>query len=292
MKTHHLALLSALVPFAALVSGCGGGGNSAGPTSPTPSPTFIGSSTGTPNFPTIAVPETLLLLPGGELGFLNLKRTGGSAEGDLRVPSGISSSSSLAPGVYPLSGVISNATVFSASNQGVGDAKFTLAGNLAAVNGGGNITFARGKFSTPARILIDGGRLPASTPYRESADLTFSNIRSLNPIAIGPLRAVAMHITDDFVHVRVIVVGGIGFVFVQNFDDALARLVTDRFFGFVVAVVAFPAHLFRVVGLQILFQFAGRHVDGLAELFKGLLLFVGIGHRRNAEANDVPEARF
>ena len=82
-----------------------------------------------------------------------------------------------------------------------------------------------------------------------------------------------MHITDDFLHVRVIFVGIIGFVFVQNLDDALARFVADRFLGFVVAICAFPADFFGVLGLQKFFEFRSRHIDGFAKSFESFVLF-------------------
>lgn len=65
-------------------------------------------------------------------------------------------------------------------------AKFTLAGSIIAPNGGGNITLTRGNSPAPAKILINGGRVPASTPYNASGDLTFTNIRSTDPNNSSP----------------------------------------------------------------------------------------------------------
>ena len=192
MKTRPLALLSALVPLAVIVSGCGGG-NSSGPATPTPipAPTFVGPATGPSSFPTLNVPAATLVLPGGELGILNLKNTGAGtrgASGTLRVLSGVSSTNSLNPGTYALSGVFSTTGAFSVANQMSGVQNFSISGNVPAANNPRGIYFLkRGNNSSAAQSLVnDENFTRASTPYNPSAELTFSNARFFGPTDLSP----------------------------------------------------------------------------------------------------------
>ena len=162
MKTRHLALAGALVPLAAFISGCGGGNGNGVPTpTPIPAPTFIGPSTGSPNAPTIVVPQTVLRLPNGELGLLDLIRTGSSLTGQLRVFNAIASGNTLGAGLYTVNGPFSAPTAFSVSNNGMGAGgspnapQFTLTGNLPVegsfANGG--YTFTQDKFVATGDLL-------------------------------------------------------------------------------------------------------------------------------------------
>lgn len=200
MKTHPLALLSALVPFAALIGGCGGGNS--GPAKPTPTP-FLPATELPPVSPpipsTVVVPQTVLRLPNGELGLLNLSRTGGSLSGQLRVFNVIAAGNTLNAGVYPLSGSLSAPTAFSVSNNGQGTGtssnvpKFTITGNLPAPDAfaNGAYTFTQDKFVATGALLSSRAIfLPASSPYRPIGDLQFarlgSNTNSPLPAAVTP----------------------------------------------------------------------------------------------------------
>ena len=182
MKTRYFALLSALLPAAAIISGCGGG-NGNGPAKPTPAPTFIGPATGTPNFPTINVPQSLIRLPGGQLGRLNLTRTGGATQGTLRVFNGTTSDSQLAPGLYPVSGAFAAPTAFSVAAQtsstGAAIDKFTLTGNLSPDNNSnGSYEFTRNKFKATGVLLAPNTtivRAQAGIYGPQASDLQFSN---------------------------------------------------------------------------------------------------------------------
>lgn len=191
MKTHRLALLSALVPMAALISGCGGG-NGAGPNSsnntPTTSPTFVAPSPGSPIFPTVTAPKTFLLLPSGQIAALDLTRNGGAAQGTLRVFNGKASNSSLDAGVYPLSGAFSAPTAFSVQSASTDVNRFTLSGSLPQDSKNGAFNFSLGKFNSVGTLLAPGQTVfPVSTPYVAVADLQFSNFTSSDPNAVAPL---------------------------------------------------------------------------------------------------------
>ena len=183
MKTRNLALLGALVPLAALVGGCGGGGSNGPSNTPIPAPTFIGPSTGTPNFPTITVPQSLLRLPSGQFATLNLTRTGGSIGGTLRVLNGTASASPLPPNLYQVSGAFSAPTAFSVSPQtsGTGAAidKFTLTGNLPRdSNSNGSYKFTQNNLNGTGVLLAPNTSVvrPQFGMYAvQTSDLQFSN---------------------------------------------------------------------------------------------------------------------
>ena len=192
MKIRHLALLSALLPAATLVSGCGGS-NGGGPTAatPLPAPTFIGPATGPGSFPTITAPEVTLVLPGGELGVLDLKSPGNStngATGTLRVLSGVSSPNSLAPGTYALSGVFSTTAAFNVATQNLGAQNFSISGNVpTGIAPRGIYILKRGTVNNAVQVLVnEDGFTRASTPYTPSADLTFSDVKSFGPVDLSP----------------------------------------------------------------------------------------------------------
>ncbi len=130
MKTHHLALLSAFVPFAAIISGCGGGNGVVPQATPLPAPTFIAPPTGSSVLPSVTVARSPLMLPGGQIALLKLTRNGGLAQGTLQVFNGQASDTTLAPNNYLVSGAFSAPTAFSVSNQGIGANKFTISGNV------------------------------------------------------------------------------------------------------------------------------------------------------------------
>lgn len=182
------ALLSALVPFVALVSGCGGGNGATPTATPLPAPTFIGPFTGVPNSPTLALPTTLLKLPSGQIGVLNLTHAGTVAKGTLRVFKGSASDSSLAAGLYPVVGAFAAPITFNVQNQSVGDNRFSLSGNLPQNSQNGSFDFSIGKIKGTSVLLTpNGGLLPRSTPYLPVGDLQFSNFTSPNTTLAAPL---------------------------------------------------------------------------------------------------------
>lgn len=141
------------------------------------------------------VPQTILRLPNGELGFLNLKSTGGSLDGQLRVLNVIATGNTLNAGVYPVSGVISAPTAFSVSNNGQGTntnssaSKFTITGNLPTPGAiaNGSYTFTQDKFIAQGALLSSRQIfLPDNSPYRPIGDLQFARATDNN---ISPLPA-------------------------------------------------------------------------------------------------------
>ena len=182
-----LALLGALVPVAALVSGCGGGNSGASRPTPVPAPTFVEPPTGTPNFPTITVPQTLLRLTSGQLAYLNLTRTGGTAKGTLRILNGTASNSSPGAGLYQVSGAFSAPSAFSVQSPDTEANRFTLSGSLPQNSRNGTFNFSLGKSKSAGTLLAPNSTLfPASAPYNTVGNLQFSNFTSTDTNAIAP----------------------------------------------------------------------------------------------------------
>src|SRR5690349_21234209 len=91
------------------------------------------------------------------------------------------------------------------------------------------------------------------------------------------LRQVAVHISDDLLHVREVVGVEIGLLLSLECDDATARSVANRL-AFALAVRALPANAAAVVRLEMLFEGGGRHVRGLLKGPHNLPSLVPIVH--------------
>lgn len=74
-------------------------------------------------------------------------------------------------------------------------------------------------------------------------------------LVVRALGRVAGYVAVHLVHVGFVVGGEVGLFLVQDFDDALARVVANA--GAVAAVLP---HRFRLLGFEPLGQFGGRHV--------------------------------
>ena len=187
MKVQNLALLSALLPLAAIAGGCGGGNG--GPTTvATPAPTFIGPSTGTPVLPTTPIPRVLLRLPSGQIAALDLTRTGGVAQGTLRVLTGTASTNSLDVGAYAVTGAFAAPTAFSVQGPASAPNRFSLSGNVPQNDRNEGLTFTQGKFTGTGSLLAPNSTtFPGSAPYTTIGDLQFTNFTSLVTGALPPV---------------------------------------------------------------------------------------------------------
>ena len=186
MKIRHFALVGALTS-SAFVGGCGGGNGNGVPTStPIPTPTFIGPSTGSPNQPTITIPRTLLRLPSGQIAALDLTRSGGLAQGSLRVFNGMASNSSLDAGVYAVSGAFAAPSTFNVQGPETEANRFTIAGNLPAGGFNSDLTFTQGKFTGKGTLLSSNQQpILASTAYVATGDLRFTDFTTRGPAQLA-----------------------------------------------------------------------------------------------------------
>ena len=176
----RLALLCALAPVA-LVGGCGGG--SGGPPLPRPNPNV------TPVAAT-ALGTSAFRLDNGQIGLLALNRvgTGNDITGTLRLVDTSSSNRALAAGDYPVAGTFSAPSAFVVTGNTAVDGPFTLSGVLPLTGNDGSYNFTLKSISRTGALSSNGlAGVPASTSYRATGDLTFTDFASRGPAGVEAL---------------------------------------------------------------------------------------------------------
>ena len=174
-QARAVALLCALVP-AALVGGCGGGGNHGPLISATPTPTPVA---GTP------LRTTSFRLPGGQIGILALSRNGNGVAGELRAFNAPGTQLLVPSGTYPVSGSFAAPNSFNVGGQVASGRNFTLAGTLPDANVGGSYNLTLGSVSYTGTLPSRSSDvIPASTPYAATGNLKFSDFVARGPVSL------------------------------------------------------------------------------------------------------------
>ena len=175
----QLVLMCALLP-AALVGGCGG--SNSGPTArPTPTPSVV---------PGMAFRTSAFRLDNGQIGLLtlNFTGTGNSIVGNLHFVDASSSNPAIAAADYQVSGTLAAPSAFSVTGNTAVDGPFTLSGVLPSNSTDGSYNFTFKNISRTGRLSANGlASVPASTSYRATGALTFTDFASRGPAGVEAL---------------------------------------------------------------------------------------------------------